>query len=366
MPIFRDTMSRMYEIEAYTYEVVLPAMESIARLTDPLPWPRYEFSDVQGPPPHTLVLVDMRPEGFAMADRSVFLDAAHCRLALKQLARFHGAGLALKHLKPDHFEEIKKRLNLSIWDTAAMRENLKPYHSAMVQVPHVVRDKFPEGSDVHTRLKKLFGAFKEDSVALMGPLTGPGYTIIHNDLHVINMMYQYDRVTNAVTDCRLIDFQMCVYGLPALDIVTILLVCTDKPMRDLHWDNLLQGYHQELLATLSAAGCSEPEKLFPWTLLQDQLKIAAPYGLCVTPVYHFGLYSDAETVEELRQIMADNANSATNGEQRKVTLKVTPALKTRLEGLVQDVADKGWLPTVEELENRLAAYAQEKKSARVH
>ncbi|KAE8741327.1 EcKinase 5, partial [Frankliniella occidentalis] len=240
-------MSRMYQIEAYTYEVLLPAMENIAHLTDPLPWPRCEFADVQGPPPHTLVLLDMRPEGFVMADRSVFMDEAHCRLALKQLARFHGAGLALKHLKPDHFEEIKKRLNLNIWDTVELRANMKPYNSAMVQVPHVVQDKFPEGSDIQTRLKKLFGAFKEDSIALMGPLAGPGYTIIHNDLHVNNMMYQYDKVTNAVTDCRLIDFQMSVYGLPALDIVTILLVCTEKPMRDLHWDSLLEGYHQELL-----------------------------------------------------------------------------------------------------------------------
>ncbi len=59
----------------------------------------------------------------------------------------------------------------------------------------ILKNKYPIGSDVHSRLQRIFEIFKKDHIPLMGPLDGPGYTIIHNDLHVNNMMFQYEKVS---------------------------------------------------------------------------------------------------------------------------------------------------------------------------
>ncbi|KAK3927042.1 4-hydroxytryptamine kinase [Frankliniella fusca] len=358
MPLFGDVMTKMYEIEAYSYDKLLPQLESIAKLTDSLPWPRCVHANVQGPPPHTIVLVDMRPERFVMADRSKFMDAEHCRLAMKQLARFHGAGLALKHRRPGTFDEFKKVLDMNIWDTAELRANQKPWTEQMVILPDVLKAKYPEGSDVHSRLKKIFEANRRDRIALMGPLDGPGYTFIHNDLHVNNMMFQYDKSSGAVTDCRIIDFQMSIYGPPARDVATVLMVCTDKPMRDKHWTSLLQTYHEEVLTTMKAAGCEDPGSLFSWAMLQDQMKLVSTYALCMSTMYYYGLFADDETINDLREMMA----KISGGTDSKLGIKLIPNQLAHFEGLVEDLLDWGYLPTIEELEKQLAAYSLEKNA----
>ncbi|KAJ1526565.1 hypothetical protein ONE63_008152 [Megalurothrips usitatus] len=96
--------------EGFMYQTVLPAFAEVAKLEAPLPWPRCLRAAVAGPSPPLLVLGDLRPEGFRMVNRREPLDHHHCRLALTQLARFHGASMALKHRKPDVLKVIHDRL----------------------------------------------------------------------------------------------------------------------------------------------------------------------------------------------------------------------------------------------------------------
>ena len=84
---------------------------------------------------------------------------------------------------------------------------------------------------------------------------------------VVNIVV-VSKSTGAVQACRLIDFQTMRYSMPTLDLMNLLLNCTEKAMRDQHWDGLLRGYHDQLLATLSAAGCQHPHSIYPWEKLQ--------------------------------------------------------------------------------------------------
>ena len=45
--------------------------------------------------PPLLVIEDLAPLGFRMADREAGLDAEHCLLAVRGLARFHASSVAL-------------------------------------------------------------------------------------------------------------------------------------------------------------------------------------------------------------------------------------------------------------------------------
>jgi len=49
----------------------------------------------------------MAPLGFVMVERSAGLDAAKCRVILAQLARLHGASLALRHLRPQEAHKLE-------------------------------------------------------------------------------------------------------------------------------------------------------------------------------------------------------------------------------------------------------------------
>lgn len=45
--------------------------------------------------PSSLVLEDLAPLGYRMADRLVGLDLEHCRLAMRNLAKFHASSVAV-------------------------------------------------------------------------------------------------------------------------------------------------------------------------------------------------------------------------------------------------------------------------------
>ncbi|KAK3925955.1 putative nicotinate-nucleotide adenylyltransferase [Frankliniella fusca] len=74
----------------------------------------------------------------------------------------------------------------------------------------------------------------------------------------------FSQDSKQVQACRLIDFQLSRADNTAIDLATLLLACTDKPLRDAHWDELLRGYHSELQDTLKAAGISNPDTIYSW------------------------------------------------------------------------------------------------------
>ncbi|XP_034236913.1 uncharacterized protein LOC117642637 isoform X1 [Thrips palmi] len=336
-----------FVFEGLAYQSILPALQDVANMTEPLPWPRCYLVSLDGLP-RSISLEDLGLQGFVNADRSHRLDAAHCRLALRQLARYHGAGLALKHLRPEKYNELRRPLR-HLWGTADGEAKLRPFFQAIRVTPDILKNTYPEGSAVYSSLKRLFDAFAEDNVSVTCPGFGKGYTFVHGDFHTNNVMFQYDKVSGDVIAATLIDFQLVLPGNPAMDLMTLLLLSGDKALRDAHWDSLLREYHGELQATLRAAGCRDPDEVHSWQLLQEQLSMAAMYGICAVPFYHNWLYADDETNKEVREFFA-------NPEGKVFRVRVTPELKSHLEGVVEDVIRWGWLPSVGEIDRRLAAY----------
>ncbi|KAJ1526563.1 hypothetical protein ONE63_008150 [Megalurothrips usitatus] len=258
-------MSRMFAAEGSVYSQLLPAMEEIAGMRAPLPWPRSYHVAVTGPPPHCLVLRDLRPDGFAMVDRKKPLDLQHCRLMLRAIARFHGAGMALQHLRPDAFRAMRDALGADLAAVEETANNFMRFLAPGQAVPDLVRCRF--GEVVYAKLKDMFTNIPNEFLDFMLPDPEGGNTIVHGDFHLNNILYQYEKDTGAVQDCVLIDFQMARYGCPASDLLPMLMAFTDKALRDEHWQGLLRGYHDELQATLRAAGCEDPDAIYSWERL---------------------------------------------------------------------------------------------------
>lgn len=58
----------------------------------------------------------------------------------------------------------------------------------------------------------------------------------------------------------------------------MLFCCTDKYLRDQHYENLMRIYHKSLCSHLEALG-SDSNKLFTYEALQEQLKTFSKYSL---------------------------------------------------------------------------------------
>ncbi|KAE8740623.1 EcKinase 9, partial [Frankliniella occidentalis] len=149
----------------------------------------------------------------------------------------------------------------------------------------------------------------------------------------------YTQDTGAVTDCRLIDFANTYYGAATLDILTYLLVCTDKELRGAHWDSLLKSYHSQVQDTLRAAGVKDPDKVFSWNRFQEQLRLTSFYGLCMTPFLLHCMHAEGETIQELKDVFTCPMDK----QQRTVRLKATPKFKKHVADVIEDMVTWGWI-----------------------
>lgn len=339
-------ISHVFKVEGFIYNKVLPAMEELCQLKHPLPWPRGYPNPVEPP---CLVMEDLRPDGFAISKRGTVMGDTHARHFVTQIARFHGAGMALDQLRPDLIAEYRATV-----EDPAILDDLKEKFSTFIPVyrsaPDLIADRF-EGTPTWEKLVSRCGSFYDDFFdVLIPPDPEGGNAIVHGDAHINNIMFQLDEA-GAATGCRLVDFQASRYGWPTPDLALILLAFTEKPTRDAHWQEWMRLYHDTLQATLRDAGIADPDRVYSWERFQVHIRRAALLAMVFVPVLVYG-FTEAEAIKEIQDVVLTlaNNNGEANGEappppppENSFSLKPTPSLKRRFGDVVQDLVEWGWL-----------------------
>lgn len=90
-------------------------------------------------------------------------------------------------------------------------------------------------------------------------------------------------IKDIVDDIRILDWQIIRYASPAIDLHYNLFTSTDKALRDKEYEQLLNSYHKSLSRTVRLLG-SNPDELFTFDNLKDELKRCGNYILLMAPV----------------------------------------------------------------------------------
>ncbi|XP_066995829.2 uncharacterized protein [Anabrus simplex] len=223
-----------------------------------------------------LVLEDLRQSGFTLVNSLEDMDLAHCTLAAKALARFHASSLALLEQNPNAFQSYMEPLY-----SEDIREDMTPFfQSTLHSLEHVVA-KWPGYEKFSEKIKhireNIYDIFLQSMTAKSGELK----TLIHADVWYRNLMFKYS--DTCVTDIKLVDFQLCFYSSPTIDLHHFLSVCPNAEVRDNSIDFLVQVYHSTLLETLDILHCSK----YKITLqnLKKDFENHLLYGFIVTALY---------------------------------------------------------------------------------
>lgn len=91
------------------------------------------------------------------------------------------------------------------------------------------------------------------------------------------------RTQECVHGISFLDWQIIRYASPATDLVYNLFTVTDKAMRDSDYDNFIKIYHESLSKTVRLLG-SNPDELFSFDDLQNELKKVGVYALLMAPM----------------------------------------------------------------------------------
>ncbi|XP_011633621.1 uncharacterized protein LOC105424846 [Pogonomyrmex barbatus] len=270
--------------------------------------------------PTLLVIEDLAPLGFRMACRLSGLDLAHSILAIQGLSRFHATSVAICEKEPKQKEMYMKGMfndihppemsNFFIMGTKALATEIR---------------NWPEGKKYADKIDKL-----ADHVYKIGidacKLSEDEFNVInHGDCWVNNMLFRYDNDGNPI-DHIFVDFQLCVYTSPALDLLYFLSTSPSPDVIENHKQVLLDEYLKTLSATMKQLDC----KTQPPTMeeLKTTLKQRASYGMIasftVLPMV-LCCKSEAKNIDEIMSKDGTFVNPGYKSESyRKLIMKRLP------------------------------------------
>ncbi|XP_069692919.1 uncharacterized protein [Periplaneta americana] len=262
--------SASYLRENLVYSDTLPRMEALLRdvVPDLQPFsPRHVYSR-----PGVLIMADLSPLGFRMADRHSGLDLDHCRLVISTIARFHAASVALHEREPGSMDQYDK----GVFSDPKSRESIMRFFSGMAHSLASEVETWPGfGEKYAHKLHRVADKMLDKLIAASERDNNKFNVLNHCDLWVNNVMFRYEGT--AVAGVRLLDYQMVHFTSPAVDLQYFLNTSPQEDVRVNHTDLLLEEYHATLCGTLRALGCTQHD--FSLEELSSEFDAKLAYGL---------------------------------------------------------------------------------------
>ncbi|XP_039313572.1 uncharacterized protein LOC105198287 [Solenopsis invicta] len=226
---------------------------------------------VQSENPTLLVMEDLAPLGFRMACRLSGLDLDHTILALRGLAKFHAASVAVCEKEPKQ-KEMYSRGMFSDKHPPEMR-------GFFIMSVKTLADEianWPEVKKYSEKIAKLTDHIYQIGIDATEPSEDEFNVINHGDFWVNNMLFKYDN-DGKPTDHIFVDFQLCVYTSPAIDLLYFLNTSPSPDIVENKKDILLNEYLGTLSAIMKQLNC----KTQPPTMeeLKATIKRRASYGM---------------------------------------------------------------------------------------
>ncbi|XP_052870608.1 uncharacterized protein LOC128276184 [Anopheles cruzii] len=214
-------------------------------------------------PTETIVFDDLKTLGYRLPDRTKGgLDFAHCELIMKKIGLFHAASMVYAARGPKELEHLSRRYSHGLVRTGDTFDNnpaLAMFTNGLEKFLEVAPG-WPElDRGILGKLQALRPVYTQRIVECYTAAASDGYKVLnHGDLWSSNMMFRYGHDdANSDTDVRevmFVDYQICNYGSPGLDLVYCLYNCSRFEVREKRIGELLQIYHCSLADGLKTAG----------------------------------------------------------------------------------------------------------------
>ncbi|XP_067004320.2 uncharacterized protein [Anabrus simplex] len=286
---FRKYISDLgvFDRELSIYQSALPAIYRFAEERcqhDQIP---YIFPNVfKISRPNTVVMEDLKHQGFRMANRKAMLDLQHCYIVVRSLAHLHGMSGALHKHHPDI---------LSQYDCVSFgrnnQQNLEKLLPARMKALTRSIKNWTGFETYAAKLEKLIPEYINTLVDICSPQPGGFHVLTHGDCWINNYLFKYSSMGEP-TDVRFVDFQLSFLGSPAMDLTYFLYTSSQKEVKASHLDEVLKIYHTQLCETLAALGCNTD--VFSFQDLKNEMKRVALYGLFAATTVLPMVVADAE------------------------------------------------------------------------
>lgn len=236
-----------YNKEPQVYKQLLPVMREKVN---------FEFGpkSFHCPRENTLVLSDLREEGYVMLNKFDQLDFPHCKIVLETLAKFHATSVACCHETPELINAVAK-------EEAYRSDGL-----SVIGTPNWLKlcvKRFADivnEMDVQTSTKELINSKIDNVWDIAINMTKPNPNSLnvlnHGDCWTNNILFKHNSDGDVIS-VKFVDFQFVRFTSPVLDLMTFIYTSADHDVRENRLQELYKIYLKILNKTFEELGCEE-------------------------------------------------------------------------------------------------------------
>lgn len=252
----------IYEKECHMYTTILPEMNKLIQNEDSLSPKCYVSSDST-----TLILEDLRESGYKMINRRAQMDFGHASAAIRTLAKFHALSLKINQTHPQELNKVKRDCFYTPGNDQIAVQGYKRFLQIVETTPQI--------EHLHSKLFQFKDHLWDAIINVVKPKSDGLNVLNHGDYWCNNMLFKNE---NGSIKIKLVDFQLCRWCNPAIDILFMFISSVQFEVFDSRRNDLLKIYHDEFVYWLRSLKCQETYTLDE--LITDFQKTYA-YGLNV-------------------------------------------------------------------------------------
>uniref|UniRef100_A0A8W7PNE3 CHK kinase-like domain-containing protein n=1 Tax=Anopheles coluzzii TaxID=1518534 RepID=A0A8W7PNE3_ANOCL len=236
----------VFETETLMYTVIVPAMQRLLQSVGDHTVLGARLLYHEKLPTWVMVFEDITKQGYEMKVKQ--LDLEESKVVFAKVARWHAASMHLVDTLPE-----MKNLNKGVYNL--FEENhqfLQMWQSCIAMLAGIVKE-MPGLEQYSERIASIKESiFKRASAIYNYDPSSYVHVLNHGDCHFKNMMFK--RTEGKLDDIMLLDFQLSLWGTPAVDLIYAMYNSVSIDTREEHRDELISFYHEELTACLTKFG----------------------------------------------------------------------------------------------------------------
>ncbi|XP_069681747.1 uncharacterized protein [Periplaneta americana] len=308
----------------------------------PIPVPKYYRATGDGTN-DVIIMEDLSENGFFMLNCLEAMGFSELELVMREIGRFHAFSLVLKSQNPDLFNELRSSVFDPVFQNSIGEEILfHIYHNVLQDVLAAMKVCYQGDSPYFIKFEKFVEhvRYRLNKHHLDALNNEPFNVFTHGDLWSNNLMFRYSSDSpDKPRELRFLDFQQTRYTSPAADVGRMLFVATDRQTRTEHREELLHSYYDSLSATVSELG-SDPEQLFPFKALEQQLKAFGNFILDVSLLnIPHALNEDSGSANDVTGDDMEGVLMAIRLPQQRMTEKC----RRRVFDVIEECVDRGYI-----------------------
>uniref|UniRef100_A0ABD2XMK2 CHK kinase-like domain-containing protein n=1 Tax=Trichogramma kaykai TaxID=54128 RepID=A0ABD2XMK2_9HYME len=209
---------------------------------------------------------------------------------------FHAVSFAYKDQNREHFKILASSLSETYFREDLYESCYKRLHKRLLEIAQDALEKECSGSKAQKRFNSYTeGEFCKKSSSFIRDWHGETSVINHGDAWAPNFLVR--TLPNGQIEVLMLDFQLARSASPILDLSFFMYSCTEKTLRDQHFDNWLKMYHDELSRVIALLG-SDPQKVYSCATFMNEVQEKFVHGVTYSlESVTFSMLSSDETFD---------------------------------------------------------------------